>query len=47
MSEPDWSLLKFDQLVAAERMACHRLSGGETVWRGVLERIHIAMACVR
>lgn len=43
MVEPDWRQLTLSQLVAAERMALHRLSGGEAAWRGVLERIRKAM----
>lgn len=46
MAEPDWSKLRLDQLVAAEKMALHRLSGGEAYWRSILERIRIAIARV-
>lgn len=47
MTEPDWASLKLDQLVAAERMARHRLSGGEARWQGILERIRAALKKVR
>ena len=42
MAEPDWSKLRFDQLVAAEKMARHRLSGGESSWQPILDRIRAA-----
>lgn len=44
MAEPQWSLLRMDQLKTAERMALHRISGGETSWKGVLSRIRAAIS---
>lgn len=43
MSEPDWSKVRLIDLIAAEKMALHRVSGGERSWRDVLSRIRIAL----
>lgn len=44
--EPDWTQLSLAELQAAERMALHRLSGGEACWRPVLTRVRDAMMAV-
>lgn len=46
MPEPDWSSMTLVQLQAAEKMARHRMSGGESSWKGVLERIRSALRIV-
>ena len=42
MQEPDWSSLHIDDLITAEKMTLHRLSGGESLWKPILERIREA-----
>lgn len=47
MSEPDWSRLKVEELIAAEMMARHRISGGEASWKPIHARIKAALKRVR
>ena len=46
-AEPDWSQLNDADLIAAEKMALHRASGGEKQWQRVLGRIRDARASRR
>lgn len=41
--EPDWYQLVEAELIAAEKMARSKMSGGEKKWARVLERIRAAM----
>lgn len=41
--EPDWSMLTIEQLIAAEKMTLHKLSGGEASWRPILNRVRSAL----
>lgn len=47
MLEPDWSKFSLEELLAADRMATHRLSGGEASWYAVRERIRKAIKQAR
>lgn len=47
MAEPAWDRLSLSELEAAEKMARHRVSGGETRWQRVLERIRETMVIAR
>lgn len=41
--EPEWSKLSLVELTAAEKLALHRISGGESKWKPVLRKIRDAM----
>ncbi len=47
MSEPDWTKLKLEDLLAAEKMTKHKLSGGEASWQPVLQRIKAVLKKAR
>ena len=47
VEEPDWSTLRWKQLLAAEKMCLHRISGGEASWRPILKRIRQAKRLVQ
>lgn len=45
--EPDWSRRTRDELLTAEELCLHRISGGEVKWKPVLRRIRRALEKAR